>query len=154
MDTRNARELAIPHRFIDERSLLGFGLVGGVLLFVVLSGCAVWLLPFSVFGQLCLVLHTVVGVIAVAAFPIWQLSHWLAGRTSPRTFRKICAYVGFWLFAASAATPATSRARTALIGGFSMCGSLRASWWRGRYQRAPRVRQCSRWSPSRPVGQA
>jgi len=104
MDTRNAQESAIPHRFIDERSLLGFRLVGGVLLLVVLSGCAVWLLPFSVFGQLCLVLHTVVGVIAVAAFPIWQLSHWLAGRTSPRTFRKICAYVGIWLFAASAAT--------------------------------------------------
>jgi len=104
MDTRKDRESAIPHRFIDERSPLGFGLVGGVLLFVVLTGCAVWLLPFGVFGQLCLLLHTVVGGIAVAAFAAWQLSHWLAGRALPRTLRKICAYAGFWLFAVSAVT--------------------------------------------------
>jgi hypothetical protein len=102
MDTRS--ESAIPHAFLDERSLLRFGLVGGVLLFVVLTGCAVWVLPFGVFAQLCLVSHTVVGVVAVAAFAIWQLSHWLAGRTLPRTFRKICAYIGFWLLAVSAIT--------------------------------------------------
>jgi hypothetical protein len=104
MDTRNDRDSAIPHPFIDERGPLGFGLVGGLLLFVVLTGCAVWMLPYGVFGQLCVVLHTVVGVVAAAAYAIWQLSHWLAGRTSPRTFRKICAYVGFWLFAASVVT--------------------------------------------------
>jgi hypothetical protein len=67
------------------------------MLFVALSGCAVWLLPFSNFAQTCVVLHTVVGVIAVVAFAIWQLSHWLGGRTSLRTLRKISAYLGFWL---------------------------------------------------------
>jgi len=101
MDTRNDRDSTIPHTFIEERGPLGFGLVGGVLLFVVLTGFAIGALPFSVFGQLCVVLHTVVGVIGAAAFAIWQLSHWLAGRTLPRTVRKICAYVGLWLFAAS-----------------------------------------------------
>lgn len=104
MDIRNDRDSAVPHRFVDERGLLGFGVVGGMLLFVVLTGCAVWVLPFSVFGQLCIVLHTVVGVIAAAALVVWQLSHWLEARKSPRTLRKICAYVGFWLLAASVVT--------------------------------------------------
>ena len=104
MDIRNDRDSAVPHRFVDERGLLGFGVVGGMLLFVVLTGCAVWVLPFSVFGQLCVVLHTVVGVIAATALVVWQLSHWLEARKSPRTSRKICAYVGFWLLAASVVT--------------------------------------------------
>jgi hypothetical protein len=57
-----------------------------------------------VFAQVCVVFHTVMGVIAVAAFVVWQLSHWLAGRKLPRTSRKICAYIGFWLLAASVVT--------------------------------------------------
>jgi len=91
----------IPHSFLPE---LGFGMVGGLLLFVVLTGIVVWVLPFGMFGQVCVVLHTVVGVAGAVAFAIWQLSHWLAGRASPRTFRKICAYTGFWLLALSVLT--------------------------------------------------
>ena len=104
MMNRDHQGPPIPHRFIDERGPLGFGWVGGALLFVVISGCAVWLLPFSIFGQVSVVLHTAVGIIATAAFAIWQLSHWFGGRTAPRTFRKISAYAGFWLLAVSAIT--------------------------------------------------
>ena len=98
------QESAIPHAFVDERGTLGFGVVGGALLFVVLTGYAVWVLPFSVFRQVCVLLHTGVGVIAATALAVWQLSHWLAARKSPRTSRKVCAYVGFWLLAASVVT--------------------------------------------------
>ncbi len=37
-------------------------------------------------------------------FAAWSLSHWLEGRALPRTARKVCAYVGFWLFALSTLT--------------------------------------------------
>jgi len=104
MATHSDTDSAIPHAFVDERGTLRFGIVGGALLFVVLTGCAVWVLPFGVFAQVCVVVHTGIGVIAAAAFAVWQLSHWLAGRKSPRTSRKICAYVGFWLLAASVVT--------------------------------------------------
>ena len=99
--SRDGHGPPIPHTFVDERGPLGFGWVGGVLLFVVLSGCAVWLLTFSIFGQVCVALHTTVGIVAVAGFMIWQLSHWLGGRTASRTFRKLSAYTGFWLLAVS-----------------------------------------------------
>ena len=104
MRTRGSVSSVIPHRFIDEQSLLGFGWIGGLLLFVVLTGCAAWLLPFSIFSQACIFLHTAAGLIATAGFAAWSLSHWVGGRTLPRTARKVCAYAGFWLFAVSTLT--------------------------------------------------
>jgi hypothetical protein len=95
---------AAPIVLIDENRMLGFGVAGGLLLFVVVTGCAVWLLPFGVVAQACLLLHVVVGIIGGALFAVWQLRHWLAGRDHPLTFRKTCAYVGFWLLVASAVT--------------------------------------------------
>jgi hypothetical protein len=100
----NHQPSAVPITLIDEHSILGFGIAGGLLLFVVLTGCAVWLFPFGIVAQACLLLHVVVGIIGGALFAVWQLRHWLAGRNHPRTFRKICAYLGFWLLAASAVT--------------------------------------------------
>jgi len=104
--------MAVPHHqpsaapivLMDENRILGFGIAGGLLLFVVATGCAVWLLPFGNVSQACLLLHMVMGIIGGALFAVWQLRHWLAGRGHPRTFRKICAYLGFWLLAASAVT--------------------------------------------------
>lgn len=89
----------IRHAFLSERGILRFGVTGGVLLFVVLSGCAVAVLPFSVFAQLAVVLHTVVGLIAVPVFAVWQLSHWLGARKVLRTSRKIphTLDIGCWL---------------------------------------------------------
>ena len=89
---------------IDDRGMIGFGLAGGLLLFVTVSGFAVWLLPFSVYAQSCLLAHVAAGAMGAAFFAIWQLSHWLAGRHLPRTSRKISAYVGLWLLAASVGT--------------------------------------------------
>ncbi len=94
----------IPHAFLSERSVLRFAFAGGVLLFVVLSGCAVAVLPFSVFAQLAVVLHTAMGLVIVPVFAVWVLSHWLGARKALRTSRKVSACIGFWLLAASVVT--------------------------------------------------
>ena len=85
---------AAPMVLVDENRIPSFGIAGGLLLFVVATGCAVWLLPFGIVAQACLLLHVVVGIIGGALFAVWQWRHWLAGRDQPRTFRKICAYLG------------------------------------------------------------
>ncbi len=89
---------------MEDRGTLGFGVFGGAMLFVVLTGCIVWLLPFGAFGQVCVLVHTGVGASAVVAILVWQTSHWLAGRKTPRTSRKISGYIGFWLLSASVIT--------------------------------------------------
>ncbi len=94
----------VQDRIVSERGWLNFGVVGGALAFTVLSGLAVWALPFSGFSQMTVLLHTALGAAAVAAFAIWQLRHWLATRNAPRKARKLAAYIGFWLLAASAAS--------------------------------------------------
>lgn len=92
---------SIQHTFVSERSILGFAWVGGSLLFVALTGLVIWLLPFSVGTQVAVLLHTLIGLLVLVPFVLWQLSHWLATRKSPPKARKISAYVGFWLLAAS-----------------------------------------------------
>ncbi|MBS1859927.1 MAG: hypothetical protein JST11_31445, partial [Acidobacteria bacterium] len=92
----------IRHGFLSERGRLNFPLAGGLLAFVTASGLAVWLMRFSGFSQIVVLFHTLIGVIAAAAFAVWQLSHWLGTRKAPRKPRKIAAYIGFWLLAASA----------------------------------------------------
>ena len=109
----NGREWVSPIRqaFVSEKGILGFAWVGGVLLFVALTGLAVWLLPFSVGTQMAVVFHTVLGLLVLVFFALWQLSHWLATRKSPRKARKISAYIGFWLLAVSALMVASSTSR-------------------------------------------
>jgi hypothetical protein len=92
----------VRHAFINERGALGFGVVGGLLLFLAVSGLGIWLLPFSLALQIVVLSHTVIGFVAIPFVGVWQLSHWLGSRKAPRTFRKICAYVGFWLLAINA----------------------------------------------------
>ena len=94
----------VRHRFIKEGGILGSGWVIGGLCFVALSGVAVWVLPFSTGAQMTVLVHTLCGLAVLLPFTLWQLSHWLATRKAPRTFRKICAYTGFWLLAASCLT--------------------------------------------------
>jgi hypothetical protein len=78
---------------------LGFGWIAGALVFVALSGLAIWLLPFSVSAQMSVLAHTALGFVIVVPMAIWQLEHWLATRKAPWRFRKFCAYTGFWSLA-------------------------------------------------------
>ncbi|HEV2426480.1 MAG TPA: hypothetical protein VGZ29_16765 [Terriglobia bacterium] len=91
----------ISHTFVSEKSVLGFAWTGGVLIFVAVSGLAVWLLPFSIPSQVAVLMHTLLGLALVVPLTLWQLSHWLASRKAPRCFRKICAYAGVWTMSAT-----------------------------------------------------
>ncbi|HEV2426378.1 MAG TPA: multiheme c-type cytochrome [Terriglobia bacterium] len=88
----------------EERVRLGSAWVLGALVFVSLSGVAVWLLSFSVGTQVTLLLHSLCGLAVLIPLGNWQLGHWLATRKAPRSLRKICAYTGFWMLAASCVT--------------------------------------------------
>ena len=91
--------LPIRHSFIHEEGIFRFSLLSGALIFLALTGLAIWLLPFSVTIQVSVLLHTVLGLAIVIPLTLWQLSHWLATRKARRSFRKFCAYTGFWTMA-------------------------------------------------------
>jgi hypothetical protein len=112
----------IRHRFIKEGGPLSFRWVIGGLVFVALSGVAVWLLPFSAGSQMTVLFHTALGLAVTAPLTLWQLSHWLAARRAPRRIRKISAYTGFWLLATSCVS--------GLIITYQALGALRvAPYW-------------------------
>jgi hypothetical protein len=94
----------IRHTFVNEQGILGFAWTGGSLLFVALSGLLIWLAPFGAGVQIAVLLHTILGLLVIVPFALWQLSHWLATRRAQRRPRKISAYFGFWLLAASVVT--------------------------------------------------
>lgn len=94
----------VRHGSINEIGSLRSGWIIGALAFVALSGVGIWVLPFSAGAQMSVLLHTLVGLAVLIPFAHWQLRHWLATRKSPRRFRKVCAYTGFWLLAVSCAT--------------------------------------------------
>ncbi len=96
--------LPIRHALVHERGIFQFSLIAGVLIFLALTGLAIWLLPFSVPTQVSVLAHTAAGLAIALPVTIWQLSHWLATRKARRSFRKVCAYTGFWTMAAVSAS--------------------------------------------------
>ncbi len=94
----------VRHGLLSERGFMNFGWTGGVLLFVALSGCLVAILPFGPLSQVAVVAHTLVGVLAIFIFAVWQLNHWLQARALPPTRRQRLAYLAFWLLVASVVT--------------------------------------------------
>lgn len=95
----NGSALSGSHRYVKADGVLGFGWLAGGVLFAALTGLAIWLLPFSVGTQMAVLMHTLLGLLMVVPFAIWQLDHWLATRKAPWRFRKFCAYTGFWSLA-------------------------------------------------------
>ncbi|MFQ5679483.1 MAG: multiheme c-type cytochrome [Gemmatimonadota bacterium] len=57
--------------------------VSGLLLFETLSGLAMWLLPFSVPNQIGVLLHTLVGLVFLVPYLLYQLRHWRRYRRMP-----------------------------------------------------------------------
>ena len=102
----NANGTSLPERqsIIFGSGLFGFGLLGGVLLFLLLSGLGIWLLPFSVTAQVAVLLHTAIGLLLLVPIAIWLFRHWWTSRMSPWRLRKVCAYAGFWTLAVNAAS--------------------------------------------------
>jgi hypothetical protein len=88
--------LPIRHSFLNEKGIFHLSWMTGALIFLALSGLAIWLLPFSVPTQVTVLLHTALGIVLFIPFTLWQLSHWWAARPAKRSFRKFSAYAGAW----------------------------------------------------------
>lgn len=102
----DAKVTSLPERqtIIFGSGIFGFGLLGGVLIFLLLSGLGIWLLPFSVTAQVAVLLHTALGLLLVIPIAAWLFRHWWSTRKSPWRLRKVCAYGGFWTLAVNTAS--------------------------------------------------
>jgi hypothetical protein len=89
----------IRHSFLHEKGIFKFSWLSGALIFLALSGLAIWLAPFSVATEVSVLVHAALGVVILIPLTLWQASHWLATRKVRRSFRKFCAYTGFWTMA-------------------------------------------------------
>ena len=102
MTDANASNKSARYTLIFGKGILGFGLLGGVLLFLLFTGLAIWLLPFSVTAQMAVLLHTAFGLLLLLPLTSWLFRHWWASRNTPWRAQKIGAYGGFWLLAVNA----------------------------------------------------
>lgn len=66
----------------------------GILIFLTLGGLAIWLTPFSVFNQINVLLHTLIGLLALAPVGWYSVRHWLFYRRHPLTHVKLLGYSG------------------------------------------------------------
>lgn len=64
----------------------------GSLAFLALSGLAIWLLPFSLFTQTTVLVHTAVAVVVLAPVTWYTVRHWLVYRHHPLTYVKLLGY--------------------------------------------------------------
>ena len=96
MEETSRGPLPIRHSFLHEKGIFHISWMTGALIFLVLSGLAIWLFQFSVTTQVSVLLHTALGIALFIPFTLWQLSHWWASRKAPRSFRKFSAYAGAW----------------------------------------------------------
>lgn len=65
----------------------------GALLFLTLTGLSVWLLPFSRFNQMAVLVHTLIGLIFFVPLTLYALRHWLVYRRHVLTQTKLLGYV-------------------------------------------------------------
>jgi hypothetical protein len=66
----------------------------GILIFLTLSGLAIWLLPFSAFNQINVLLHTLIALLALAPVGWYCVRHWLFYRRYSLTHIKLLGYFG------------------------------------------------------------
>ena len=68
-------------------------LVSGFLLFELLTGLSIYLLPFSIPNQFVVLIHTIVGVTFCIPYFIYQFQHWYTYRERPMNEIKLTGYV-------------------------------------------------------------
>ncbi len=89
------------NRQAEWRSRLA-SLTAGVLTFLTLSGLFIWLLPFSEFIQISVLLHTLFALIFFAPVTWYCLRHWLLYRHQPLTHIKLLGYLSIFVLLACA----------------------------------------------------
>ena len=124
MNEQSERRLLVSSRFHNVWTVLGLVMTGGTLLFVTLTGLAIWLIPFGRASQVTVLFHTGAGLLLLIPIVYWQLSHWRATRQAPRSASKISAYVGFWVLAVNLLS-------AAIITYQAMFGVLSSHLWAG-----------------------
>src|SRR5690606_4185299 len=67
--------------------------VGGALGFLTVSGLAIWLLPFGLFPQWTVLLHTGVGVLTLIPVGLYLVRHWRQYRQHPLNDVSLVGYV-------------------------------------------------------------
>ncbi len=67
--------------------------VAGLLLFEILTGLSIYLLPFSVSNQVMVAVHTVVGLIFILPYGWYQIRHWLKYRSLSLNHIKLTGYI-------------------------------------------------------------
>ena len=72
---------------------------GGFLVFEILSGFAIWLLPFSVTSQVALLVHTALGVLGLVPLAWYLITHWLVYRQALLNHIKLAGYIGTFVLA-------------------------------------------------------
>jgi hypothetical protein len=77
-------------------------LASGYLIFETVSGLSIWLLPFSVFNQVMVLLHTAVGWLFLIPCVWYMLRHWLLYRSNSMTHVKLLGYLGAGILIACA----------------------------------------------------
>jgi hypothetical protein len=82
----------------EWRSLLA-GVTGALLLFATLSGLSIYLLPFSEFNQLSVLLHTGMGLAMLAPVTWYLVRHWLARRGGNLSHYQLLGYAAVALLA-------------------------------------------------------
>jgi hypothetical protein len=95
-ETRRADEEFSGRKRVDAAAEWGgrlTGLTGSLLVFVSLSGLVIWLLPFSVFTQASVLLHTVSGVILVPPVTVYTYRHWRVRREGNLSHYQVMGYL-------------------------------------------------------------
>jgi hypothetical protein len=73
----------------DDRLTL---VVGALLLYGGISGLAIWLLPFTVFSQLNVLVHTLVGLLSMPAILLYGWHHWRSHRRGSLSHYQLLGY--------------------------------------------------------------
>ena len=66
--------------------------VSGLLVFETLTGLFVWLMPFSVPGQVMVLLHTTLGLVFLVPYAWYQIRHWLIYKSTKLNHYKLTGY--------------------------------------------------------------
>jgi Cytochrome c554 and c-prime len=99
-----AKDNEVPRRvdrLVEWQSKLAIGAVG-TLLFLTVSGLFIWVLPFSKFTQLNVLVHTVAGLGFLVPAVWYCVRHWLMYRSHVLTHFKLLGYLSVFVLLACA----------------------------------------------------
>lgn len=89
------------NRAMEWRSKLAVW-TGGTLAFLTLTGMLIWLLSFSRFNQVNVVIHTLIGLLFFVPVTWYCIRHWLLYRRRALTHIKLLGYIGVFVLTACA----------------------------------------------------